>query len=215
MKNTVLPKSKKELDTIKSFNYQWTNLSDSKYLLTHDSWRSNVDVYILDELSANREWIKNKTVIDVGCGGGRWSYGFAKLGCKVTSVDISEGPCKLTKRNVPEAEVIQSDLFELQKAVSNRKFDIIWCWGVIHHTSDPQRAFEALTTLMHQNSIIHLYVYSYRRGRTEKVLRKLLKFFSLKNRELIIRFLIKTGILHGSVHELYDTLSRQINKEKE
>ena len=37
-----------------------------------------------------RKEIKNKTVIDVGCGGGRWSYGFAKLGCKVTSVDISE-----------------------------------------------------------------------------------------------------------------------------
>jgi 2-polyprenyl-3-methyl-5-hydroxy-6-metoxy-1,4-benzoquinol methylase len=215
MKNTVLPKSKKELDTIKSFNYQWTNLSDSKYLLTHDSWRSNVDVYILDELSATRESIKNKTVIDVGCGGGRWSYGFAKLGCKVTSVDISEGPCKLTKRNVPEAEVIESDLFELQKAVSNRKFDIIWCWGVIHHTSNPHRALEALTTLMHQNSIIHLYVYSYKRGRKEKIVRKLLKLFSLKNRELIIRFLIKSGILHGSVHELYDTLSTQINHEIE
>jgi 2-polyprenyl-3-methyl-5-hydroxy-6-metoxy-1,4-benzoquinol methylase len=215
MKNTVLPKSKKELDTIKSFNYQWTNLSDSKYLLTHDSWRSNVERYILDEISATREWIKNKTVIDVGCGGGRWSYGFAKLGCKVTSVDISEGPCKLTKRNVPEAEVIESDLFELQKAVSNRKFDIIWCWGVIHHTSNPHRALEALTTLMHQNSIIHLYVYSYKRGRKEKIVRKLLKLFSLKNRELIIRFLIKSGILHGSVHELYDTLSTQINHEIE
>ena len=44
-------------------------------------------------------------------------------------------------------------------------------------------------------------------------MRKLLKFFSLKNRELIIRLLIKTGLLHGSVHELYDTLSTQINHE--
>ena len=51
-----------------------------------------------------------------------------RLGCKVTSVDISEGPCKVTQKNVPQAEVIKSDLFELQKAVSNRKFDIIWCW---------------------------------------------------------------------------------------
>jgi ubiquinone/menaquinone biosynthesis C-methylase UbiE len=215
MKNTVLSKSKEELDTINSFNYQWSHLSDSKYLLTDESWRENVDKYILDELSITNEEIKNKTVIDVGCGGGRWSYGFAKLGCKVTSVDISEGPCKITKRNVPQAEVIESDLFELQKAVSNRKFDIIWCWGVIHHTSNPHRAFEALTTLMHQNSIIHLYVYSFKRGRKEKRVRQLLKFFSLKNRELIIRFLIRIGFLHGSVHELYDTLSTQINHEIE
>jgi 2-polyprenyl-3-methyl-5-hydroxy-6-metoxy-1,4-benzoquinol methylase len=111
--------------------------------------------------------------------------------------------------------VIESDLFELQKAVNKRKFDILWCWGVIHHTSNPHRAFEALTSLIHQNSMIHLYVYSYRRGRRIKGVRKLLKFFSLKNREFIIRFLIKTGFLHGSVHELYDTLSTQINHEIE
>ena len=103
MKNALLSKSKEELDTINSFNYQWTHLSDSKYLLTEESWKSNVDQYILDELFVSRKWIMNKTVIDVGCGGGRWSYGFAKLGCKVTSVDISEGPCELSKRNVPQA----------------------------------------------------------------------------------------------------------------
>ena len=65
------------------------DVSDSKYLLTDESWRENVDKYILDELSITKEEIKNKTVIDVGCGGGSWSYGFAKLGCKVTSVDVS------------------------------------------------------------------------------------------------------------------------------
>jgi 2-polyprenyl-3-methyl-5-hydroxy-6-metoxy-1,4-benzoquinol methylase len=55
--------------------------------------RENDDQYIIDELSITKEEIKNKTVIDVGCGGGRWSYGFAKLGCKGTSVDVSDGPC--------------------------------------------------------------------------------------------------------------------------
>ena len=55
MKNIVLPKSKEELDTINSFNYQWTHLSDSKYLLTDESWRENVDQYILDELSITKE----------------------------------------------------------------------------------------------------------------------------------------------------------------
>ena len=213
MQNVLLPKSKEESDTINSFNYQWTHLSDSKYLLTDKSWRSNVDNYILDELATTREWIKNKTVIDVGCGGGRWSYGFAKLGCKITSVDISERPCKLTQKNVPQAEVLMSDLFALEEVLSNRKFDIVWCWGVIHHTSNPLLAFETLTNLLHQNSIIHLYVYSFNRGGKVKKLRKFLKIFSLKNRERIIRLLSKTGIIHGSIHELYDALSTQINHE--
>jgi ubiquinone/menaquinone biosynthesis C-methylase UbiE len=215
VENILQPKSKEESDTINSFNYQWTHLSDSKYLLTDESWRKNVDQYILDELSITKEDIKNKTVIDVGCGGGRWSYGFAKLGCKVTSVDISEGPCKLTQKNVPQAEVIMSDLFKLQEVSTNRKFDIVWCWGVIHHTANPRMAFEILTTLMHRNSIIHLYLYSFNRGQKVKRLRKLLKIFSLKNRERIIRLFIKTGVLHGSVHEWYDALSTQINHEIE
>ena len=164
-------------------------------------------------MSTTKEWIKNKTVIDVGCGGGRWSYGFAKLGCQVTSVDISEGPCKLTQKNVPEAEVMMSDMFALSGALGNRKFDIIWCWGVIHHTSNPRMAFETLINLMHKNSIIHLYVYSFNRGKKVKELRKFLRIFSLKNRERIIRLLTRFGIIHGSVHELYDALSTQINHE--
>jgi 2-polyprenyl-3-methyl-5-hydroxy-6-metoxy-1,4-benzoquinol methylase len=213
VKNILQPKSKEESDTINSFNYQWTHLSDSKYLLTDESWRENVDKYILDELSITKEDIGNKTVIDVGCGGGRWSYGFAKLGCKVTSVDISEGPCKLTQKNVPQTEVIMSDLFKLQDVLGDRKFDIVWCWGVIHHTDNPRMALETLTNLMHKNSIIHLYVYSFNRGKKVKELRKFLRFFSLKNREQIIRFLSIIGILHGSVHELYDALSTQINHE--
>jgi 2-polyprenyl-3-methyl-5-hydroxy-6-metoxy-1,4-benzoquinol methylase len=206
-------KSKKESDTIRSFDYQWKNLFDSKYIVDDENWKKNVDNYILDELSIPLECIKNKTVIDVGCGGGRWSYGFAKLGCVVTSVDISEGPCRITKQNVPQAEVIMSDLFELSAVLNERKFDIVWCWGVIHHTSDPYVAFKNLVNLMHANSILHLYTYSFNRGFKVKVLRKAMSIFSLKNRERIIRVLIKVGVLQGSVHELFDALSTQINYE--
>jgi hypothetical protein len=54
----------------------------------------------------------------------------------------------------------------------------VWCWGVIHYTVNPHKAFEILTTLMHQNSIVHLYVFSFNRGKKLKNL-KLLKFISL------------------------------------
>lgn len=208
-----MEKTKKEVDTIESFNYQWKYLPNSKYLLTDDEWRNNVDGYILDELQVTREWIKGKTVIDVGCGGGRWTYGFAKLGCKVTAIDISDGPCKFTKENVPEAEVVIGDIFEVPQQVKDRKFDIIWCWGVIHHTANPHIAFRRLVQLMHKDSILHLYVYSFNRGRKIKILRGLIGMFSFKNRERIIRLLIKINVLHSNVHELFDALSPKINHE--
>jgi 2-polyprenyl-3-methyl-5-hydroxy-6-metoxy-1,4-benzoquinol methylase len=188
-------------------------LTDSQNILNNEKWKNNVEEYILDELSISRDQIKNKTVIDVGCGGGRWTYGFAKLGCNVTAVDVSEGPVKITKGFVPTAEVLVSNLFELPEKLKGRTFDIIWCWGVIHHTENPKRAFETLLKLMNQQSILHLYVYSFNRGIRVKTVRKILGLFSLPKREKIIKLLIRIGILHGSIHELFDTLSTQINFE--
>jgi 2-polyprenyl-3-methyl-5-hydroxy-6-metoxy-1,4-benzoquinol methylase len=97
--------------------------------------------------------------------------------------------------------------------MEGRTFDIVWCWGVIHHTGNPKKAFETLLKLMHPQSILHLYIYSFDRGIKVKTLRKILGFFSLTNRERLIKMLIRIGILHGSVHELFDTLSTQINFE--
>ena len=114
---------------------------------------------------------------------------------------------------MPSAEVIVSDLFDLPTKLGGRTFDIIWCWGVIHHTGNPKRAFETLLNLMHPQSILHLYVYSFDRGIRVKALRKIMGFLSIPNREKLIKILIRTGIIHGSVHELFDTLSTQINFE--
>ena len=54
----------------------------------------------------------------------------------VTAVDVSEGPARITKEFVPTAEVIVSDLFDLYTKLKGRTFDIVWCWGVIHHTGN-------------------------------------------------------------------------------
>jgi len=209
-----LQKTKAEHDTIKSFDYQWRNLHDAPYLFGNESWRTHVDEYIVDSLSVTREWIKHKTVIDVGCGDGRWSYGFVKLGCAITSVDISQGPCRATKQNVPHADVIMSDLHSLPSVFDKKRFDIVWCYGVIHHVANPLAALKALISMMHAESILHLYVYCFDRGTRVKMLRGILGPFSLPHREAIIRLLIKTGLAHGwSVHELFDELSTRINHE--
>lgn len=207
-------KSKEEIQTIESFNYQWSNLTDAKHILSDKNWTDNVIDYILDELQVDKDWIRGKTVIDIGCGGGRWTFGFVKLGCKVIASDVSEGPCNYTREHVPHAEVIQSDLFELPEKVGDRKFDIVWCWGVIHHTGNPKAAFDTLTKLMRPDGgIIHVYVYSFDRGLRVKMLRKILNLLSFKTRERLLSLMIKMRILHGDVHGCFDALSPKLNHE--
>lgn len=209
-----MKKTKDELQTIESFNYQWKNLPESDFLLSSEFWRRNVEFYILDELSMiDRYSLEGKTVLDIGAGQGRWSYGFVKLGCTVTATDVSYEGCEFIKKYVPEAEVIRSDLYNLPDLLGNRKFDIIWCWGVIHHVAEPHIAFDTMIRFMHNNSLIHLYIYSYHRDIKIKILRKILKSFSLEAKKKIISGWLKTGFLSGNLHGWFDALSPKINHE--
>ena len=61
--------------------------------------------------------------LDLGCGVGVVSLVAARVwGCEVTAVDVSARALRLTRLNVPEAEVIPSDGF---RALASRQFDLI------------------------------------------------------------------------------------------
>ncbi|MFZ5816784.1 MAG: class I SAM-dependent methyltransferase [Bacillota bacterium] len=61
--------------------------------------------------------------LDLGCGTGVVSLIASRVwGCTVTAVDLSARALRVTRLNVPEAEVIASDGF---KALSGREFDIV------------------------------------------------------------------------------------------
>lgn len=61
--------------------------------------------------------------LDLGCGAGVVSLVAARLwGCQVTAVDVSARALRVTRHNVPEAEVVASDGFA---ALPGRRFDLI------------------------------------------------------------------------------------------
>ncbi|MCX6816228.1 MAG: methyltransferase [Candidatus Aenigmarchaeota archaeon] len=69
--------------------------------------------------------LKNKEVLEIGCGSGLLSIIMAKAGAKVTSVDINPASVKTTKLNAKKNKinisVLISDLFENVKG----KYDLI------------------------------------------------------------------------------------------
>ena len=74
-------------------------------------------------------------VLDAGCGTGRFSIEFAKLGCDVTLFDISEEQLRIATSKIDEANVknnidgiIQGDLNEKMK-FPDEHFDVVVCYG--------------------------------------------------------------------------------------
>lgn len=148
--------------TIESFDFQWRRLSDGPYLLSDAHWRSNVAEYILDELGGTADWVKGKNVLDAGCGQGRWSYGFEKLGSHIFGFDSSESGIDYARHTIPNGQFTVANLLDHERLLelyAPQQFDVIWCWGVLHHTGNPILAMRNLIPLLASNGLLHVYVY--------------------------------------------------------
>jgi len=106
------------------------------------------------------EGAAGKKVLDGGSGSGMISVGFAILGADVTGVDITEECVENGKRNAARFGVscrfLRGDLTCLDLGET---FDIVYCWGVIHHSADARKSFETLARHTKKGGEIVLAVY--------------------------------------------------------
>jgi len=101
-------------------------------------------------------------ILDAGCGTGVCSLALSDVGKTVVSFDISRGSIgtaemlskKLNKTNIT---FTQGNLLELP--FKNNSFDLVFSWGVIHHTPNPEKALEELVRVLSVNGILVLAVY--------------------------------------------------------
>lgn len=91
------------------------------------------------------EGVESKSVLDAGCGSGIVSIAFATLGARVTGVDVTHECVEISRRRAEEIGVkcrfVVADLINLDLG---KKFDIIYSWGVLHHTPDAEASFRHL-----------------------------------------------------------------------
>ena len=151
--------------TVGAFSFQWSNLSEGEAMLSDKRFKDNVEQIITEkEILIKKEWFKGKDVMDCGCGGGRWSYGLAKLGANVTAVDINESALGATKDALKEftveKEFILTPLEELTKHIpQHKKYDLVWCWGVLHHCNSFNESFRQVTSCVKEGGFVYLYLY--------------------------------------------------------
>jgi len=150
--------------TIAQFDKQWSELPSGRFLLSDPWFRENVHKIISEyELLIKPEWFSSKKVLDAGCGNGRWSYGFSKLGCDLTCVDMSYTALQNTSDAVEhfgnKKKFIRTSLEDLDKHVKRGSFDLVFCWGVLHHCRSFMKSLDNLVKCTKNGGILYLYLY--------------------------------------------------------
>jgi 2-polyprenyl-6-hydroxyphenyl methylase/3-demethylubiquinone-9 3-methyltransferase len=92
--------------------------------------------------------------LDIGCGSGIHSLAALRLGAaEVVAVDIDPDSVATTRalleKHAPGGpwKVTQTSVFELRSAEVGQ-FDVVYSWGVLHHTGDMRRALRAAAGLV-------------------------------------------------------------------
>lgn len=119
---------------------------------------------------------RGRRVLDVGCGIGTATITFARHGARVTAVDLSEESVALARRR---AEVCgldrQIDFYvanaeELSRSIPIANYDLIYSFGVVHHTPHPERAIAEMRRYAGPGSTLKLMVYHRRSWKSLSVL---------------------------------------------
>lgn len=122
-----------------------------------------VEPHILDFAQFNR-W-KGKKVLEVGCGIGTATMGFARAGADVTAVDLSEKSLEMARKRADvygfqNIKFYAANAEELSKIVPVEKYDLIYSFGVIHHTPNPEKVFEEIKKYCKPETEIRAMLYS-------------------------------------------------------
>ncbi len=140
-----------------SFGFQWNRFPGTQ--LDSVSGLPVSRERFLAQWSLPPEWFAGKRVLDVGCGAGRFAEVALSLGAEVVAVDLSAAvdACRANLRHHPRLDVVQASVFELPFAKGS--FDAAYCFGVLQHTPDPERAFLSIVPMVRAGGEVAVDVY--------------------------------------------------------
>lgn len=107
---------------------------------------------------------KGKRVLEIGCGIGTDAANFARHGAIYTGVELSSESLLLTKRRFEifnlSGKFLEGNAEEIDQLLKGEKFDLIYSFGVLHHTPNLENALRGVRTLMDSESVFKMMVYA-------------------------------------------------------
>jgi len=173
--------------------WQWNRLSDDNLWLFTEWIQPNT-----------LEDFRGKDVLDCGCGGGQHLQFIANYCRSATGVDLNALSSARKRTEIfPNISLVEGDIATMDL---DRKFDIVYCIGVLHHTDDPTKSFENIAKQCRPGGRVIVWVYSREGNALNRWLLEPIK--SLIVRRLprsVVLFLarILTALLYVPIYTLY------------
>lgn len=111
--------------------------------------------------------LAGKTFLDVGCGSGLSSLAAVRMGARVHAFDYDAESVDvaMTMRDrfgirADEWSIQQGDVLDEAFLTSLGKWDVVYSWGVLHHTGDMWRALDCVDGLVSEGGRLFVALYN-------------------------------------------------------
>lgn len=110
--------------------------------------------------------LSGRTFLDIGCGSGLFSLAANRMGARVRSFDFDAESVatavELRARFGADGEwiITQGSILDEETVTALGRFDIVYSWGVLHHTGDLWGAADRAARLVAPGGLLYISVYN-------------------------------------------------------
>ena len=101
-------------------------------------------------------------LLEIGCGSGSDLNIFSKNKKinKITAIDLGDNITKLSKKYIKNKNIRIEKGNALSLNYKNNQFDVVYSFGVFHHTSDPYACIKEARRVLKKNGYLFTYLYA-------------------------------------------------------
>lgn len=164
--------------------------TDCQGYLAQSSERYRLEPFILP--FADFDTAKGKKVLEIGVGLGSDHQMFAKAGCILYGIDLTERAIEHTKRRLNLFGLTSRlNVGDAEKLIfSDNEFDLVYSWGVLHHSPNTRKAIDEVYRVLRPGGVAKIMIYHK---------------WSLVGIMLWLRYSVLTGKLWLGLNEIYAT----------
>ena len=133
-----------ELEKFSQLAHRWWDRS-SEFRPLHE-----INPLRLDYIDRTAQ-LRDKHVLDVGCGGGILAEAMAQRGAHVTGIDLAEKPLKVAQLHLRESGAEVDYRLISAEALAEEmpeRFDVVTCMEMLEHVPDPATTVAACARLL-------------------------------------------------------------------